>query len=104
MPRASVSVDDDRILYVLPDDTEVAIPWKELDAVFLQTTDKGPFEDDLFWVLETAGARHRIPSETDGVPELMQALQALPGFDNEAVIDASTSLEPRVFECWRRRG
>lgn len=103
MSRSSVSVNDDRILYLRADGTEVSIPWDDLDAATLETTDKGQGEDDLFWVLECGGARHRIPSETLGATRLMQALQKLPGFDSEAVIDASTSLEPRQFECWRRK-
>ncbi|MEQ8699674.1 MAG: hypothetical protein RLT05_24330 [Bauldia litoralis] len=104
MSRSSVSVDEDRILFIRADDSEVAIAWSRLDAVSIQTTDTGPFQDDLFWLLESGGERHRIPSETPGVDDLMRAVQKLPGFDNEAIIDASTSLEPRVFECWRRNG
>ncbi len=102
MSHSSVSVDSVRILFIRADDSEVTIAWTGLEAVSIQTTDSGPFRDDLFWLLESGGERYRIPSQTPGVDTLMRALQELPGFDNEAIIDASTSLEPRVFECWRR--
>lgn len=104
MSRGSVSVDGDRILHIRADGSEMTIAWGDLEAASIQTTDSGPFQDDLFWLLESGGERHRIPSQTPGADALMRALQELPGFDTEAVIDASTSLEPRVFECWRRHG
>ncbi len=102
MGRPSVSVDDERILHVRADGSEISIAWSDLDAVLIETTNKDRGKDDLFWILECGGVRHRVPSETPGATRLMQAFQRLPGFDNEAIIDASTMLEQGLFECWRR--
>ncbi len=98
----SVRVDAERVVHVRADGSEVSIPWNDINAVLLETIDAGPAEDDLFWILETATVRYAVASETPGVEDLMRTLQDLPGFDNEAVIDASTSLEPGRFVCWRR--
>ncbi len=77
-----------------------AVRWDELATVAILTTSFGPAIDDVFWLLGgSGGAGVVVPSEQ--VPEgLMQRLQELPGFDNEALINAMTCTEDRVFPCW----
>lgn len=101
---ASVRVGPAGIVHRRADGSEVRIAWQELDAVSLEATDQGPFKDDLFWILESATARHVVPGETKGVTDLLRVLRRLPGFDPEALIDATASLEPRTVTCWRRAG
>lgn len=80
------------------------LPWVDLEAVDIETTDRGPFEDDVLWRLTARdGTLLLIPSETEGFDVLLSRLQTLPGFDNEAVIRAAASGENAVFACWRRR-
>lgn len=77
-----------------------AVKWDELATVAVVTTSSGPALDDVFWLLGGPGGTGvAVPSEQapDG---LIQRLQALPGFDNEALIRALTCTEDRVFPCW----
>lgn len=81
-----------------------SISWTELVGVDIQTTDQGPFVDDVRWLLRSNHGRVlRVGSESPGMDVLLARLQQLPGFDNETVIRAATSTDNAVFECWRRR-
>lgn len=80
------------------------VAWTDLAAVRIRTTDAGPFEDDLLWELHRAdGLVVTVGPETEGIGALLERLQRLPGFDNEAVVAAATSTKNAVFPCWPRR-
>ena len=44
-----------------------------------------------------------MPQSADGADALLARLQQLPGFNNEAVIEAMSSAD-RTFVCWKRTG
>lgn len=77
----------------------------ELDAlaeVRIVTTDDGPFEADVLWLLiPLDGPPLHIPNDALGAEALLPALQALPGFDNAAVVRAMGSTTPATFTIWR---
>jgi hypothetical protein len=80
------------------------VAWADLEAVRIRTTDAGPFVDDVHWELHRRdGGVLTVGSETEGIGTLIERLQRLPGFDNEAVIAASSSTQNAVFPCWARR-
>ena len=79
-----------------------SIPWRDLERVEIRTTDEGPFTADVFWVLHTASAARVVPQGATGERELFERLQALPGFDNGAVIAAMGSVENQSWVCWER--
>jgi hypothetical protein len=99
-PKTIVRVDDAGVR------CEGAAPWSlrwaELERVILRTTDRGPFEDDVFWLLQSADGTHFVPQGTPGETELLERLQQLPGFDNRAVIAAMGSAENQPWTCWER--
>jgi hypothetical protein len=85
----------------LRSNAEVAI--EEIRRVTIQTTDEGPFDCDVFFVVETiAGRRCFIPQDLAGADDLLILLQKLPGFDNKAVIEAMACVEDRKFLCWEK--
>lgn len=75
----------------------------KLDEVVIITTSDGPFAEDLFWVLRSGDRQEVIPSGAPDAASLLEALQKLPGFDNEAVIAAMGSTSDARFVVWRRR-
>lgn len=80
------------------------VAWPDLEAVRIRTTDAGPFADDLHWELyRRDGGVLIVGSEAVGIGDLIERLQRLPGFDNEAVIAASSSTQNALFPCWARR-
>ena len=98
-----VSYDDDGVLMERSDGEEERVTWKSLRTVLIQTTDDGPMAEDFFIVLlgddETGCV---IPQGARGSEKLLEHLQALPGFNYEAVIEASESVVNNRFICWER--
>lgn len=73
--------------------------WSWVREIRIRTTDEGPFLDDFFWVFVDLAGEERVAPD---LPGLLEQLQGLPGFDNQAVIEASGCTEQREFLCWRR--
>ena len=62
------------------------------------TTSRGPFQDDVFFVLtHDDGSNNAIPPSEAG--ELLPGLQQLPGFDNETFIRAIGSVRMAYRRC-----
>ncbi|WP_083410098.1 hypothetical protein [Mycolicibacterium rutilum] len=83
-----------------PDDL-TGVRWDALTEVSLRTTDRGPAEEDVFFVFAYADG----PSTAIGLgdsEELLPRLQRLPGFDNEAFVQAMGHSSDGVFVLWRR--
>jgi hypothetical protein len=97
----SVSFNDLEITLTVPDGRAYTIPWSDLSSVALETTNEGPFMDDVFWILDTNIFTLRIPQDAKGEEELLGRLQQLPNFDNEAVVSAMGCAENSLFLCWQ---
>ncbi|MGE3228857.1 MAG: hypothetical protein AB7J30_05415 [Hyphomicrobium sp.] len=106
-PRSTSPVrvtQDDKLISVDDGSGNVTtLAWAEVGNVTVLTTNAGPFETDLFWMLSDRDGRHMmmVPMGAAGEHELLQAMQArLAGFDNMAVIEAMSSVENGVFQIW----
>ena len=85
-----------------PNGTEESVTWADLQAVLIETNDEGPFAPDVFWILVGRPGGCIIPEGATGEAELLNRLQALDGFDNDAVIAAMSSTDNQRFLCWKR--
>jgi hypothetical protein len=101
-PKAVASFNDCGASCSWPDGTVESVPWDELHAVEIRTTDAGPFFEDVFLVLDAGDRGCVIPQEAEGFGALFERLQQLPGFDNQAAISAMTCTDNATFQCWRR--
>jgi hypothetical protein len=101
--KARVTFDAECVTRTLPDGRTETVRWRDLREVRILTTDEGPYVDDVVWLLLGGeGGGCAVPSETEGTDELLPRLQQLPGFDNEAVIQAMGSTAGAEFVCWKR--
>jgi len=76
-----------------------SVTWAELTEVRIHTTAGGPFAEDVFFVLVGSDGGCVVPQGE--VPAgFLERLQALPGFDNEALIAAMSSTSENDFLCW----
>lgn len=101
--RREVCFDADRLEIRFGGEVEESLRWQDLQRVEMLTTDEGPFTDDMFWVLTRRDGSHMfIPSEFAQPFGVLERLQQLPGFDNEQVIAAATSVENARFLLWER--
>lgn len=79
------------------------VPWSDLESVAIRTTDAGPWEEDVFWLFRLHdGGLLELPGAllTGRYLEVLQA--QLDALDNEKVIRAMGSTEPRLFRIWHR--
>lgn len=99
-PEYLVEIDEHGVFCHHQDGRIDTVRWDELRAVLIETSDRGPFEPDVFWILVGARGECVIPQGASGDAELLARLQRLDGFDNLAVIEAMASTASRRFVCW----
>jgi hypothetical protein len=85
-----------------PDGKVERVGWADLQKVEVVTTGDGPFAPDVFWVLHGTDGGCTVPRGATGDRQLLERLQALPGFDNHAFIEAMSSTSDMRFLCWQR--
>jgi hypothetical protein len=78
------------------------VAWADLQKVEVVTTSDGPFAPDVFWVLHGSESGCAVPQGATGDSQLLERLQTLPGFDNDALIAAMSSTSDQRFLCWQR--
>src|SRR5262245_1738560 len=92
--------DDKTITVRQPNGATEQIAWSDPGSVSVLTTDAGPYDDDLFWVLTHRDGRRGpvVPMDAEGEHELLKAMQRkLHGFDNMAVVEAMGSTSNASF-------
>lgn len=103
MPETRYELDAEAVRRFLIDGTVEEVRFAELVAAEVRTTSEGPFAEDVFFVLHgPEGTGCVVPQSAPICDALLARLQALPGFDNQAVIDAMTCTEDQVFRLWTR--
>jgi hypothetical protein len=103
MSRHAIHIDDHGVRRELPGGKVEQVAWDDLLEVAVLTTSDGPFADDVFFVLAGRdGMGCVVPQGAPESRQLLERLQRLPGFDNEAFIRAMSSTDDATFVCWRR--
>ena len=97
-----VRLSESEIVCERPDGKVERVGWADLQKVEVVTTSDGPFAPDVFWVLHGTEGGCAVPQGATGDSQLLERLQALPGFDNGPVIEAMTCTSDRRFLCWQR--
>ncbi len=99
---ASVKVDDSGVVFVRSSRVREAVPWTDIVRIVIRTTDQGPFDDDVFLVVETCTTSFWIAQSGPDAGALLQWFQQWDGFRNEPVIEAMSCCENAEFVCWER--
>jgi len=99
-----VSVDELGISCQRPNGVIESVAWNDLKLIAIETTDEGPYVPDVFWYLIGDKGGCVVPLGATGEKDMMEKLQQLPNFDNEALSEAMTSTSNRKFVCWERNG
>lgn len=95
-----VVFDGRRIRHTMGDGRVQEMAWADLTEVRIITNGKGPFEEDVFFVLSSAGKECVLPHSELG-RAFVTRLQRLPDFDSHALIAAMGSTTDNEFLCWR---
>lgn len=97
-----VTFDDVSVTRNLLDGKTETVRWDDLKEVGIVTTDEGPAQEDVYWILLGSAGGCAVSGSAEGIKELLARFQQLPGFDNEAVIKAMGSTSNNKFLCWKR--
>jgi hypothetical protein len=97
-----VQISDTDVSCASPNGRIEKVDWDDLQSVEISTTDEGPFLPDVFWLLSGSNTSCVIPGAATGEMELLHRLQKLPGFRNNAGINAMASVKNARFLCWQR--
>ena len=101
--HAGITVDDLGVRRELADGSEESVTWEDLKEVAIRTTPDGPWDEDVFFLLVSAtGSGCAVPAGDPAADRLMSRLQTLPGFDNDAFVEAMTTTADGLFVCWQR--
>jgi hypothetical protein len=80
-----------------------SVSLNDLTSVVIETTDDGPFEDDVFWIIrDVFGSVVRIPNMATGNEKLFDAVSALKGVSFDQIANAMGSTSPAVFTIWSK--
>jgi len=98
-----VQIDERQITYFhLGQSWSVSV--NDLTSVVIETTDDGPLQDDIFWVIrDQFGSVVRIPNTAGGNEQLFDAVSALSGVSFEQITTAMSSISPAIFTIWRAK-
>ena len=99
---AVVTCDDQKINFRWAWGSTASLEMDEVRRVLIRTTDQGPFDDDVFFIVETTCKNFVIPQAVTGASQLLEHFQQLLGFNNEAVIDSMGCTDNKEFLCWER--
>ena len=103
MNQPAIRIDDRGVRRTLAGGNAEQVAWNDLLEVSVITTGDGPFAEDVFFVLAgTGGSGCIVPQDAPESGPLLDRLQRLPGFDNDALVRAMGSTEEARFVCWRR--
>lgn len=98
-----VEVKERQVGYLAPDGGAF-VSLDDLTRLEIVTNDRGPVEDDVFWVLSHLGGDPLlIPASAQGSELLFDAFAALPRVDFEKAVRAMGSTENARFLIWERR-
>ena len=73
----------------------MAMSWTDVESIAIETNDRGPFEPDVWWVLESGDRRLTYPQGANGDADALRAFgDRFPGFDHGAVSHGHRSSTP----------
>ncbi len=100
--RTNYRLDGQIITVKRPFRKRVFVRLDELDEIGVETTDQGPFVEDVFWILKQGAMRIRIGDPHPIFKELLERFSKLDDFDWRPFIEAMSCTDNRYFTCWRR--
>ena len=100
--RTNYSLNGQTIAIKRPFRKPVSVRIDDLDEIAVETTDEGPFVEDVFWILKRGELRIRIGDPHPVFKMLMDRFGKLEGFDWRPFTEAMSCTDNRYFLCWRR--
>jgi len=89
---------DDEIVCRAPKQAEQRIRMADLGAVYIQTNEGGPWEADVWWLLNDRAGETKVtfPQMATGEDEALERLRLLAGFE----VRGMNATGNTCFMCW----
>ncbi|MGB7748173.1 MAG: hypothetical protein WBN75_12900 [Verrucomicrobiia bacterium] len=100
--RTNCWLDGQTITVKRPFSRPISVRLEEIDEIGVETTDQGPFVEDVFWILKRGEMRIRIGDPHPVFKMLVDRFGLLEGFDWRPFTEAMICSDNRYFLCWRR--
>ena len=100
--RTNYWFDGKTIRFKRPFSRCVSVRIVDLDEIGVETTDQGPFVEDVFWILKQGKMHIRIGEPHPIFKMLMDSFGSLEGFDWQPFVEAQSCTDNRYFICWRK--
>jgi hypothetical protein len=100
--RTNYWLDGKTLTVKRPFSKSASVKIDDLDEIGVETTDQGPFVEDVFWILKKGKMCIRIGEPHPVFKMLMDAFGSLEGFDWRPFVEAQSCTDNRYFMCWRR--
>ena len=81
---------------------KISVRVEDICEIGIETNDAGPFQEDVFWLINRETDGLRIPHESPVFSALMDYFRSFEGFDWQPCTDAMSCTDCRFFLCWRR--
>jgi hypothetical protein len=98
----SLEVNAKEVVCRYPSGEQRRIGWERLEQVSIVTNDRGPFADDVFWVLTDGETTIVITNDLPAIAALNERVCALPGARADQIVAAMGSTENATFAIWQR--
>lgn len=86
-----------------PDGRVESIAWTVVVRITIETNDRGPWDTDVWWIVEGERARCVYPLGATGDSEaLAEYSKRFPVFDDMKVVEAMGCTSNARFVCWER--
>ncbi|MDR0673981.1 MAG: hypothetical protein LBF93_10105 [Zoogloeaceae bacterium] len=101
--KVIVDFNEEGISAAYPDGVTQAIAWSAVECLAIVTNDSGPWDTDVWWLIEGKETRCAYPQGATGDSAALEEYQRrFPGFSDIAVIEAMGSTSNARFVCWER--
>jgi hypothetical protein len=100
--RTNYLLQGDIFTFKRPFRSSVSLRIEDFDEIGAESTDQGPFAEDMFWILKRGKVRLRIGDPHPMFKQLMERFGSLPGFNWLPFIEAQSCTRNRYFVCWRK--
>jgi len=76
---------------------------EDIREIGIETTNAGPFLEDVFWLINREADCVRIPQDSPVFKVLMDYFGSFEGFDWRPFTGAMSCTDPRYFLCWQKQ-
>ena len=98
----NVDLRDGFLRVTTPAHKRAKIRMDDVIGIAIETNDSGPWGSDVIWHVTDGNLSVHFPMGATGEEVILSAFQRLPGFDNQAMINAMGSTLNDIFVVYKK--